>query len=197
MSSKPEQPESQSGGVDFSDFDELTAYLDGELDETQTQAVENRLGSDSKYLAEMQSLQKTWDLLDTLPVQEPGGSFTKTTMEMIVGDAVSVAKNRRKRTVFLGRVAIISLLPIIFFATAYGVARRLQTDSDRRLIENLSVIENYNKYEAINCSLEFLESIRGVDFFQKPTVIPLAQFRRNMVSELRTLNHWILKKRFP
>jgi hypothetical protein len=171
MSSKPEQPESQSGGIDFSDFDELTAYLDGELDETQTQEVENRLGRDSKYLAEMQSLQKTWDLLDTLPVQEPGGSFTKTTMEMIVGDAVSIAKNRRKRTAFLGRVAIISLLPIVFFATAYGVARRLQTDSDRRLIENLSVIENHNKYEAINCSLEFLESIRGVDFFQKPTVI--------------------------
>lgn len=171
MSSKPEQPESQSGGIDFSDFDELTAYLDGELDETQTQEVENRLGRDSKYLAEMQSLQKTWDLLDTLPVQEPGGSFTKTTMEMIVGDAVSIAKNRRKRTAFLGRIAIISLLPIVFFATAYGVARRLQTDSDRRLIENLSVIENHNKYDSINCSLEFLESIRGVDFFQKPTVI--------------------------
>ena len=133
MNSNSEQPESQTGGIEFSDFDELTAYLDGELDETQTQAVENRLGSDSKYLAEMQSLQKTWDLLDTLPVQSPGGSFTKTTMELIVGDAVSTARNRRKRTVFLGRVAVIALLPIVFFATAYGVARRLQSDPDRRL----------------------------------------------------------------
>ncbi len=141
MNSKPEQPESQSGEIEFSSFDELSAYLDGELDEKQTQEVENRLGSDSKYLAELQSLQKTWDLLDTLPVQEPGGSFTKTTMELIVGDAVNTAKNRRKRTLFLGRVAIMILLPVVFFATAYGVVRRLKSDPDRRLIENLSVIE--------------------------------------------------------
>lgn len=171
MNSKSEKPESQSGEVEFSNFDELTAYLDGELDETQTQKVENRLGSDSDYLAEMQSLQKTWDLLDTLPVHEPGGSFTKTTMELIVGDAVSTAKNKRKRTLFLGRVAVMALLPVVFFATAYGVARRMQSDPDRRLIENLSVIENFKKYEAVDCNLEFLESIRKFDFFQKPTVI--------------------------
>jgi hypothetical protein len=171
MNSKSEEPESQSGEVELSNFDELTAYLDGELDETQTQKVENRLGSDSDYLAEMQSLQKTWDLLDTLPVHEPGGSFTKTTMELIVGDAVSTAKNKRKRTLFLGRVAVMALLPVVFFATAYGVARRMQSDPDRRLIENLRVIENFKKYEAVDCNLEFLESIRKFDFFQKPTVI--------------------------
>ena len=92
MNSKPEQPESQSGEIDLSSLDELTAYLDGELDETQTQEVEDRLGRDSEYLAEMQFLQKTWDLLDTLPVHEPSGSFTKTTMELIVGDAVQYRK---------------------------------------------------------------------------------------------------------
>ena len=92
-------------------------------------------------------------------------------MELIVGDAVSTAKNRRKRTLFFGRVAVMALLPVVFFATAYGVARRMQSDPDRRLIENLSVIENFKKYEAVDCNLEFLESIRNVDFFQKPTVI--------------------------
>lgn len=171
MNSNSKQPESQSSGINFSDFDELTAYLDGELNEAETQAVEDRLGRDSKYLAEMQSLQKTWDLIDTLSVQSPDGSFTKTTMELIVGDAVSTAKNRRKRTVFLGRVAVVALLPVVFFATAYGVVRRLQSDPDRRLIENLSVIENYNKYEVVECNIEFLESIRSIDFFQKPTMI--------------------------
>ena len=171
MNSKPEQPESQSGEIDLTSLDELTAYLDGELDETQTQEVEDRLGRDSEYLAEMQFLQKTWDLLDTLPVHEPSGSFTKTTMELIVGDAVSTAKNRRKRALFFGRVGVMLLLPIVFFATAYGVVRRLQADPDRRLIENLSVIENFKKYEAVDCNLPFLESIGNIDFFQKPTVI--------------------------
>ena len=44
MNSKPEQPESQSGEIEFSSFDELSAYLDGELDEKQTQEVEKPIG---------------------------------------------------------------------------------------------------------------------------------------------------------
>ena len=53
MSSESKQPEN-----DFSVTEELTAYLDGELDPEKIQEVEMRLGKDPAYLAEMQSLQK-------------------------------------------------------------------------------------------------------------------------------------------
>jgi len=67
--------------------EELTAYLDGELDEATQLAVENRLGEDPEYLQELQSLQRTWDTLDHLPMVDAGKSFTQTTMELIVDQA--------------------------------------------------------------------------------------------------------------
>ena len=64
--------------------EELTAYLDGELDEATQLEVEARLGDDPKYLSELHSLQRTWDTLDHLPMIDTGKDFTQTTMELIV-----------------------------------------------------------------------------------------------------------------
>ena len=152
MSSESKQPEN-----DFSVIEELTAYLDGELDQETMQDVEMRLGKDPAYLAKMQSLQKTWDLLDCLPTTEPGTSFTKTTMELVVGEAVKSEKRRRNHGwAWPGRIAIMLALPALLFATAFGVMRKLQNEPDRLLIENLSVIENYPRYDAIECDMDFL-----------------------------------------
>ena len=43
---------------------QLTAYLDGELGNSETQQVEERLATDQQYRSIMQQLQKTWDVLD-------------------------------------------------------------------------------------------------------------------------------------
>ena len=59
--------ETQSN-LDDTVLEELTAYLDGELDEATQLAVETRLGEDPKYLSELHSLQRTWDTLDELPM---------------------------------------------------------------------------------------------------------------------------------
>ena len=84
--------ENQTGEFDM--IEELSAYLDGELDEASVQRVEKRLADDAGYLAEMQSLQQTWDMLDQIPVTEPNRSFTKTTMEMVVGQARQESKRQ-------------------------------------------------------------------------------------------------------
>lgn len=161
MSSEPSQSEN-----DFSVIEELTAYLDGELDQDQMQQVELRLGKDPDYLSEMQSLQKAWDLLDSLPATEPGASFTKTTMELVVGEAVKLERRGRNPVwVWSGRVAVMLALPMLLFATAFGVFRKLQTEPDRLLIENLSVIENYSRYEAIECDMDFLVKLSALSLF--------------------------------
>ena len=76
-------------------IEELTAYLDGELDEATQLAVENRLGEDPEYLQELRSLQRTWDTLDHLPMVDAGKSFTQTTMELIVDQAKSEKRARK------------------------------------------------------------------------------------------------------
>jgi hypothetical protein len=149
------QPEKQS-----SDIEELTAYLDGELGPEALQHVEQRLVADPAYLAEMQSLQRTWDLLDEVPSTEPGVSFTQTTMEMVVGEATQNARKRQQRSwVWPMRIAVLVTVPIILFATAFALTRSFQTETDRLLVQDLSVIENYPKYLVVENNIEFLNQL--------------------------------------
>ena len=69
--------------------DELTAYLDGELDAASVRRVEERLARDTAYRGQLQKLERTWDLLDRLPRADVGEKFTKSTLEMV---AVAAAK---------------------------------------------------------------------------------------------------------
>ena len=65
----------------------LNAYLDGELNSAESRAVEERLSSDPVWAAELQRLERAWNLLDQLPRSEVTPDFTQTTVEMIALDA--------------------------------------------------------------------------------------------------------------
>ena len=62
---------------------ELVAYLDGELDETATQAVEARIAADPEARAELEAMKQTWFMLDYLPKVEPSPNFTNQTMAQL------------------------------------------------------------------------------------------------------------------
>lgn len=63
--------------------DDLVAYLDGELSEDETQALEARLSKDPAARAELDSLRQVYGLLDYLPRPEPSDNFTNRTMERL------------------------------------------------------------------------------------------------------------------
>jgi len=149
-----EQPKDQHA----SDIEELTAYLDGELDQADVARVEQRLGSDPDYLAEMQGLQQTWDLLDRLPETEPGASFTKTTMEMVVGEAVKNSK-RSGGWVWPKRIAMLMGFPIALFALGYFVNLSLLKQQDNVLLDNLSVIDKYPYYSNVRNNESFVDGL--------------------------------------
>src|SRR5439155_7859892 len=62
---------------------ELVAYLDGELDEAATQAVEAKIATDPDARAEIDALKQTWGMLDFLPKASPSPNFTNRTMERL------------------------------------------------------------------------------------------------------------------
>src|SRR5262249_19607809 len=64
--------------------DELTAYLDGELDDAAAAAVEQRLRDDPDLRREVETLKRTWELLDFLPQPEPSTDFAARTLSMAV-----------------------------------------------------------------------------------------------------------------
>jgi anti-sigma factor RsiW len=62
---------------------ELVAYLDGELDEEATLAVEAKVAADPDTRAELNELKQTWGLLDYLPKASPSPNFTHRTLERL------------------------------------------------------------------------------------------------------------------
>jgi len=140
------------------DIEELTAYLDGELDQESHERVEARLGSDPQYLAVMQQLQQTWDLLDRASSAEPAKSFTKTTMELAVGDELKRKSSVSPWTRVL-RVAAILAIPAILFATSYAVISNKQNQPDRILLESLSVIDSHPYYTIAKNDNEFVDGL--------------------------------------
>ena len=163
MTTEPENPETKTNVIE-----ELTAYLDGELDQESVQLVENRLSEDPAYRAEMQTLQKTWDLLDALPQTEPGTSFTKTTMELVAGQAVKEIEKKRSRSwVWPVRIAVMLAVPAILFTSSFAVIRRIQTKPDRILIKDLSLIENHYRFSIVENDMEFLTQLNQKGLFSE------------------------------
>src|SRR5262245_48765997 len=64
--------------------DELTAYLDGELDEATAAAVEQRLRDDPGLRREAETLKRAWEMLAFRPQPEPSTDFAARTMSMAV-----------------------------------------------------------------------------------------------------------------
>jgi anti-sigma factor RsiW len=82
----PEPPDEEVAGVPDADpIADLVAYLDGELDEADAQAVEVRVNTDAGARRDLETFQRTWDLLDYLPRAEPSPTFTSRTLERIEG----------------------------------------------------------------------------------------------------------------
>jgi hypothetical protein len=146
-------------------IEELTAYLDGELDEQTQLSVESRLGSDAKYLAELQSLQRTWETLDHLPQADADKSFTQTTMEMIVTEAKSESTLTEKIWPWIAKSLALALVAGGLFAGGYLYQRSNQSMPDQVLLANLPTIEKHEIYQAINSDLSFLEQLNHPDLF--------------------------------
>lgn len=147
-------------------FDELTAYLDGELDAESVRKVEQRLARDADYRNELHKLERTWDLLDGLPRASVDEQFTKTTLEMVAVSASEEAEaltrelpRRRRRQRILGFAAMAAALFVGFV-----IGTQLWPDPNRPLLEDLPVVEDLDLYYQAD-DIEFLRLLDEEDLF--------------------------------
>ena len=164
--------------TDATDDDELlTAYLDGELSEPQVVAVEQRLAEDQPFHLRMQQMQSAWEMLDQLPRPVPADSFVKTTMEMAAMTPQAEVKiswwNRRRIW-----VAAMLTLPFLLFATNYMITRDSLERPRRQLINDLPLIENFDRYLKVIATgspddgIQFLERLNRSGTFADVEEIP-------------------------
>lgn len=170
------------------DSELLTAYLDGELSESETIAVEKRLATDSEFRTQMQDMQNAWDMLDALPVIKPDSAFVRTTVEM----AIAGKHGRGSKgwmPMLLAAIAMLGI-PLALFAVAFFSTRESIEQPERELVEELGVIENFDRYDKVisdndpGQGISFLKSIyeRGV-FLEVDGLFPV-ESGEEMVSDL-------------
>lgn len=145
----------------------LAAYLDNELSETERAMVETRLAEDEAFRLRLDELDRTWDMLDTLPKADlDDENFVRTTVEMITVQAsqeIEEFRQKQRQSATVGQIAIalalVALVGAGYFATQWALSR-----PDRVLVDNLPVVENIDEFEQIE-EVEFLELLKNEGLF--------------------------------
>ena len=143
----------------------LVAYLDGELDEESVRQVEARISQDPAVRAEVESMKRTWELLDYLPRVEPSPTFTARTVSMVTGEqrAALLGRQRRRRWLYgTGWAAAVLIAALAGYAGVTYLTPREPTDEE--LARDLRVVENRRLYEQVD-SLDFLKRLDQPDLF--------------------------------
>jgi hypothetical protein len=150
-------PASDSSNMAMPLDEQLVAYLDGELDAEGSRRVEELLATDADARRRLQSMERTWEMLDDLDEAPAAPKFTQTTLEMVavaarrdVEESLAEAPRRRRRRLWIVGGSLLGAL-----AAGFLVVAMYATMSNRQLLADLPVLENFDAYRQID-SIEFL-----------------------------------------
>lgn len=161
------------------ELEKLVAYLDGEVTEQEAIEIEQSLSSDEETRAHVDSLERTWELLDKLPITKASSEFTDKTLSTIKTvqlEAQAAAEQSRsgfslskKSRQQLRRVAVaggwmLGLACSIFIG--YTITNQWVPEESEPLLRELSLIENLDTYSEVQ-SLEFLEELQQSGTFNE------------------------------
>jgi hypothetical protein len=149
--------------------EELVAYLDGELDAESARRIEALLASDPVVRQRLQSLERTWDLLDELDAAPLGEPFTQTTLEMVAIAARQDAEQDRAEAPQRRRRLLWAVGASLLAAAVAGFCAVALYNPDRQLLQDLPLLENLDEYRQID-SIEFLHRLRDEGLFSKNSV---------------------------
>jgi hypothetical protein len=131
----------------------LTAYLDGELDEAQTQEIEQVLATSEVARHEVDMLSRTWDALSVLPTHKASGEFTRKTMTNLRAAESSepgaasqmIFRNARRGVVLAAWAGVLGVCAYLaFMATNHWIPN----DSEQ-LLEDYELISNLDRYQEV------------------------------------------------
>jgi hypothetical protein len=148
----------------------LVAFLDGEVDETLAQSLEEKVTRSVSVRREVEALEKTWGMLDWLPRPEAPADFASQTITRIHSRALEVEALEGRLRWGVGLVAkVMAWAACILAAVGIGFAsvRYAWADPSRDLINNLDCVENLETYRSIP-DLKFLDDLSRLGIFVDP-----------------------------
>ena len=147
----------------------LTAYLDGELDEKEASEIEQKLTRSEVARRDVDILARTWDMLSLLPRPNVTEDFSRKTMEIakqaeeprLLDRTKEWAKQGRRLAYLVGWTTALSVAAV----AGYQITNRVIPDESRMLVEELPIIENLDSYREIG-DVEFLRQLNMKKVFQ-------------------------------
>lgn len=131
----------------------IVAYLDGELNPSESQIIEKQLAADANVRCEVDALARTWDMLDELDEVRVSEEFTNKTLT-----SIQAVKNSEPETANGARL-LREWLPTlatsmgIVVAVALGFAStRFYTEAGEKFRE-LPLLENLHIYEDVDVEM--------------------------------------------
>lgn len=150
--------------------EDLVAYLDGELDENNVQAVEKTLANNNVVRHDLEQLSRTYDLLDFLPKASVSQEFTAKTMTMVSLRTSQVWPNENAWKIGLRRAFLLLVWVGALSASAYAgfhfTTRLVKTEADI-LVEDLPTIERLDQLQEVE-NMKFLEKLEQSHLFDAP-----------------------------
>jgi hypothetical protein len=160
---------------------DLVAYLDGELDEEASAALEAKLARDPEARAEADALKHAWGLLDYLPKAQPSPNFTNRTLEKLslerktatasASRPVAPPARRSRWKVGVAWAAAVLVaggagLGASFYV--WPVPHDNGPDPDEAIVRHLRILEKSRWYDAVD-DLDFLRQLDHPDLFGDET----------------------------
>jgi hypothetical protein len=139
----------------------LAAYLDGELTENEERAIATKLSLSKTVRQEVDSLKKTWELLEYLPRPKATPDFperTLTSIRSLESNALAWSQSVGDWATQAAKVAVCLLVALVSLAAGFSVCRWAWPDPAMRLAEELSLAEHLEEYQEVG-SFEFLEQL--------------------------------------
>jgi len=145
-----------NGSDDYDNWqDELVAYLDGEVSADERERIEDRLAEDDAYRASLVELERSWRMLDRLPITDPDRDFTKSTIAMVTAELTNSSSGRAKTSLPWGKIFAGLAAALLGFLAIIMPARKRQQSE----LLDLPVIQNLDLYRYVE-SVDLLKRIR-------------------------------------
>ena len=136
--------------------EQLVAYLDGELDESETASIEQQLRNDSKLRQMAEGLDHAWNMLDALETVSVDEEFSQRTLETIVATGMSGEQQadfsvRRLLSAFLSSQALVwfGLGAIGALCGLTLVLLRGPSEQATEFYRTLELLERYPQYSIL------------------------------------------------
>lgn len=145
----------------------LVAYLDGELEDSESQVIDRILARSDVARHEVEALSRAWEMLDLLPQPKASSEFTSKTMTTLRLNEVPRDFTEQPWFIYLRRGAVATIwLAAIAASGVVGLLAAWQwyPNPHRDLLEELPVVKQLDVYAEID-SIDFLKALHRESVF--------------------------------